>query len=636
MRALFYLLLFITACFGYTETQTANSSPESQKSSDKVVHAKSIEELQTQLEQMLKEMHVPGMSIAVVHRDGPEWIAGLGQANVASGQAVTKETLFRIGSTSKAFASLSILKLAEEGKLSLDDPVHKLVPEVWFENRWEESDPIRVVHLLEHTTGWDDMHLREYAKEAPNMTLREAFDYDHHSRISRWKPGTRMAYCNSGPAVAAYIVEKVTGKSFEEYVKENFFIPIGMKTATYFQPDSKSTTTLYHNDGRTPYSYWHIIYRPAGSINASANDMTNYLLFYLNRGAVNDIKVIPSKDLDRMENPATTWSAKEGLKGGYGLGNYWTVQNGFVWHGHNGGLDGDLTEMAYMPDIGIGYFYSINTSDEKAFLKIGEVIRAYITSKLSKPSVPAAVPLSAKATDYAGWYELDSAREESMHFLECLLGKVFLHFKDNKLLLATLEGNLTYLPVSETQFRYLPKDKSPDPIPTLALLSPNSEGQFFQLGLGMQTMKRIPTWLALSEISVTAFVLLSIVSILIYAPFWLLGGLCKKRRRPLERAMRIWPLMAVLSLIAAIAIIGCSSYDMIPRLGNLTVWSFSLFLTTLAFAVASIASAISIWRAPKQDVRRNVRVYSTIVTVALMTATVYLAYWGIIGLRSWS
>ena len=58
--------------------------------------------------------------------------------------------------------------------------------------------PVRVVHLLEHTTGWDDMHLREYAKDAPGMSLRDGLDYDHHSRTSRWRPGTRMAYCNSG------------------------------------------------------------------------------------------------------------------------------------------------------------------------------------------------------------------------------------------------------------------------------------------------------------------------------------------------------------------------------------------------------------------------------------------------------
>lgn len=275
--------------------------------------AQSIEELQTQLEHVLQDMHIPGMSIAIVNRDNPEWIAGLGKADLANDRIVTAATLFRIGSVSKGFVSLAVLMLANEGKLSLEDPLQKLAPEVWFDNKWEASDPVRVVHLLENTTGWDDMHLREFAKNPSTMTSFDALDYDHSSRISRWCPGTRMAYCNSGPAVAAYIVEKITGKSFEEYVEQNLFKPIGMKTATYFQPVSELATTLYHSDGKTPHLYWNLLYRPIGSINASANDMANYLLFYLNFGNVQGTQVVPAHLFNRLEVSSSTWAAKEGF-----------------------------------------------------------------------------------------------------------------------------------------------------------------------------------------------------------------------------------------------------------------------------------------------------------------------------------
>jgi CubicO group peptidase (beta-lactamase class C family) len=205
-------------------------------------------------------------------------VTGLGVADAARGRAARADTLFRIGSTSKAFTSLSILILANQGKLTLDDPVHKFVPDVWFDNRWEASAPIRVRNVLEHTTSWDDLHLRGYAKQAPdNMSVREGLDYDHHSRTSRWPPGTRMSYCNSGPPVAAYIVEKLTGQKLEDFVQQNLFLPIGMRTATYFEPAPGTATTLYHDDGKTPYPYGHISMRPAGSINASANDMAAYL-----------------------------------------------------------------------------------------------------------------------------------------------------------------------------------------------------------------------------------------------------------------------------------------------------------------------------------------------------------------------
>jgi hypothetical protein len=126
------------------------------------------------------------------------------------------------------------------------------------------------------------------------------------------------------------------------------------------------------------------------------------------------------------------------------------------------------------------------------------------------------------------------------------------------------------------------------------------------------------------------------IAIVVYAPFWMLGWLSKKRRRPAERAMRIWPLVAVLSLAAFVGIFILCGDDLIERLGNLTGWSFSLFLATLAYAVAAIGSAVAVWRAPQEGVRRRVRRFSQIVTVALLIAAAYLGYWGIIGLRTWA
>ena len=601
--------------------------------------AQSITELQQQLEEILKETHTPGASVAIVGRDGPEWIAGLGTADVANDAPVTPETVFRIGSTSKGFVSLSILKLANEGKLSLQDPVRKLAPEVWFENRWEATHPVRVVDLLEHTAGWDDLHLREYAKDAPAiMGLREALDYDHHSRISRWPPGTRMAYCNSGPAVAAYLVEKITGRRFEDYVTENFFTPIGMKTASYFQT-SAPATTHYHDDGKTPYPYWNILFRPAGSINASANDMAAYVAFYLGRGTVNGVEVMPAASIDRMEIPTRTWAAQEGLKAGYGLSNYWSIQDGFVYHGHNGGVNGGLTELAYMPAYGDGYFFSINSGNGEAFGKIGKTIRGYVTRQLTKPEVPPPVPLPANASSYAGWYEPDSPRVQMFYFFDRLRGLVRVHFADGRMLLAPITGfkNDIFLPVTGRQFRKVPDKEAPSPVATAELLvPPNVKGQFIQVADGTATLRRIPGWMAISEIILTAGVVLAMVSVIVYAPFWLVAGLSPKRRRPEERAVRWWPLIAVLSLVAMVVLVRLSIPDIINRMGNLTVWSAGVFLCTLIFPIASLASFVAVWRADKNNVRRSVRRYSIVVAAALLIANAYLVYWGMIGLRTWA
>jgi len=122
----------------------------------------------------------------------------------------------------------------------------------------------------------------------------------------------------------------------------------------------------------------------------------------------------------------------------------------------------------------------------------------------------------------------------------------------------------------------------------------------------------------------------------IYAPFWILGGISKRRRRPAERWMRLWPLLAVLSLVAMVAVVIVSSDDLIQRMGNLTGWSAAVFVTTSAFAFASVISIFAVWSSPVEGVRPGVRRFSLIVSVALLIATAYLAYYGIIGLRTWA
>src|SRR5208337_2075459 len=106
------------------------------------------------------------------------------------------------------------------------------------------------------------------------------------------------------------------------------------------------------------------------------------------------------------------------------MSNYWSIHEGFVYHGHNGGVEGGLTEMAYLPEYGVGYFYSINAGNGGAFEKIGKAIRAYVTRNLQRPVDPPVAALPANASVYAGWYEPDSTRIEMMRFLERLLGMI--------------------------------------------------------------------------------------------------------------------------------------------------------------------------------------------------------------------
>jgi hypothetical protein len=187
--------------------------------------------------------------------------------------------------------------------------------------------------------------------------------------------------------------------------------------------------------------------------------------------------------------------------------------------------------------------------------------------------------------------------------------------------------------VSGEQFRYLPQKGPAEPIATAALIAPNAEGRFAYIG---GTLRRIPTWQAYMEMAFVAWFALALVDIVLYAPFWIIGGCFKQRRRPAERSMRLWPLLAVLSLFAFAGIFVASSSDMLNRLGSLSVYSIGLFVTTLLFAIFSLAAASALWQARNQPIRRFVRWFSTFVTLALLIAAVYLAWWGVIGIRTWS
>jgi hypothetical protein len=100
--------------------------------------------------------------------------------------------------------------------------------------------------------------------------------------------------------------------------------------------------------------------------------------------------------------------------------------------------------------------------------------------------------------------------------------------------------------------------------------------------------------------------------------------------------MRLWPLVAVLSLLTFVGIFILCSDDLIDRMGNQTIWSEALFLSTVSYGIAVLFSAIAWWCAPKESVRRGVRAYSRIITIALLISAFYLAYWDVIGLKTWT
>jgi len=355
-----------------------------------------IAELRVRIQDILAETHVPGAGVALVGRGGPLWISGIGSADPGRGRPATADTLFFQGSIAKAFVSLSMLKLQEEGRLGLQDTLRSRAPEVEFDNPWEATDPVRIVHLLEHTSGWSDITNREGDwNPEPEPARRDALAHAAGSRTSRWRPGTFFSYSNLGPDVAAYLVEKSAGGSFEDYVSRAWFTPLGMKGAAYFRgPDQFPDVATGHlQDGAPLYPHFNVLTRPAGGLVASPRDMAALVEFLLNRGTYRGARLLPPSAIDRMERPTSSIAAAEGLATGYGLGNETTVWGNWVFHGHGGNVPGATADMAYLPGEGVGYALMINGENGYAMYLLEEAVRTYLTRGLTQPLPPGVAPV---------------------------------------------------------------------------------------------------------------------------------------------------------------------------------------------------------------------------------------------------
>jgi len=596
-----------------------------------------IAELEARIVDVLKRTHTPGAAVTIVRRGRALWTAGLGKADVASGRDATAETLFRIGSVSKAFSSLMVLLLESEGKLHLDDPIRRYIPEIAFQNRWESTDPVRIVHLLEHTTGWDDWALKDYAKSDSSVTLAQGLSFDPATRTSRWRPGARVAYCNSGPPVAAYLVERVTGRPFEQLVRERLFLPIGMRTATFFEPEAGAhAATLYHLDGRTPYPYWYVLERPAGSINASARDLAAYLQFLLSRGTVRGRAIVPPGTIERMEHPKSSIGARAGLETGYGLGlATYLRDSGFVWVGHTGGVPGGLTVLAYRPDQGVGYAASINSGNPRAIWEIDRLLRVFVTRGAERPTAPAAGAVARSARRWAGWYVADNPRVQGLYFLDRLTSFARLSVRDSSLVFSPVLGRRTrYVPVSPTLFR-VPRAN----LATLALVSDSADGRPVALervaGSLPRSYRRTWALVALFQVGTAGLFLVTTIGTLLFGLVWVPRRLWGKLRDAPYTGVRGWPLVAALAFAAVVVLAWVSREDAITRFGNPTIWSVGVMLGTAIYPLASILGLVAALRVPVTAVGRGLRNYAVATGVLNAAVSVYLALWGVVAWRTW-
>jgi CubicO group peptidase (beta-lactamase class C family) len=346
------------------------------------------------MEQLIKA-YVPSrfMGSVLVAQNGKVLLdKGYGFANLEWEVPNTPTTKFRLGSITKQFTAASILLLEERGKLKVEDPVKKYMP-----NAPAAWDKITIFHLLTHTsgipsfTGFSDYE----SHEAQAMTPGKLVEWFRDKPLE-FEPGTKWNYSNSGYVLLGYLIEKISGESYSDFVQQNIFTPLGMKDSGY---DSNSAIIAHRAAGYTPgksspvnAGFVHMsIPFSAGALYSTTEDLLRWELGLFGG------KVLKPESLAKMTTP---------FKQDYAFGLGVSTQSGHKMIAHDGGIEGFNTALAYYPDDKLVVAVLANLNGPAGQIA-GNLAKVALGEKVVLPTERKEITLSPEILkQYVGTYEL--------------------------------------------------------------------------------------------------------------------------------------------------------------------------------------------------------------------------------------
>jgi CubicO group peptidase (beta-lactamase class C family) len=314
----------------------------------------------------LERGDMAGATVAVV-KDGSVLLErGYGFADVTRRRAVDPDTtLFRIGSISKTFTWTALMQLAQEGRIGLDQDVNAYldfrIPAVF-------GRPITPRDLLTHTAGFEEQ-IRNlfFPPSVPLMSLRQYVKENLPVRI--FPPGSVVAYSNYGAALAGYIVERVSGEPFNEYVKRHIFSPLGMSQTSFEQPPPEQMRARVSrgydraSDGEAqPFEMGAPF--PAGSVTTSATDMARFMMAQLNDGELEGQRILEARTAQAMHTRAYSPFPSPEING-MTLGFYQEDRNGWRVVGHAGDTQWFHADLDLVLDAKVGLFIAMNSAGKE-------------------------------------------------------------------------------------------------------------------------------------------------------------------------------------------------------------------------------------------------------------------------------
>ena len=358
---------------------------------------------------------IAGATIAVV-KDGKLLFAkGYGFADVKSKKPVSpQETLFRPGSISKLFTWTAIMQLYEQGKLDLDRDINDYLD---FKIPDAFGKPITLKNVMTHTPGFEEQIKDLFDTKPVTPNLGQYLKAHIPARI--YPPGTVPAYSNYATAVAGYIVERVSGRPFEEYIAENILQPLKMTHSTFSQPLPQelapfmsSGYRLGSDDSAGPFEIVNPF--PAGSLSSTATDMAQFMMAHLQDGQLGDARILKPETARLMHSRLF---ALDDAANAMCYGFYEETRNGHRIIGHGGDTVFFHSDLHLVLDQNLGFFVSYNSAGNSSGL--GDSPRANLWESFLDRYFPYTAPATASASakddakTAAGTYVLSRKSEKS-------------------------------------------------------------------------------------------------------------------------------------------------------------------------------------------------------------------------------
>jgi CubicO group peptidase (beta-lactamase class C family) len=590
-----------------------------------------LDEFRATAERVLVEHGIPGAGISLVRADGVEWEGGIGLADRDQKIPVTADTHFRAGSISKTFVAMALMQLYYDDRIDINGDVAAIASEVTINNPWQETHPVRVINLLQHTAGFDDMHFNGIYNVAdpPDVPLLEVVKRSASSRNVRWPPGTRMSYSNPGYGVAGYLIEKVSGEPYEDYIKRIVLDPLKMTTSSFIltPEDEKGLAQGYRGATGPPTGFPQIYLRPAGNLQSSAREMGRFVRMLLNWGELEGEYVIDPEYLSNMERSSTTLAAGAGVRSGYGSGIAWLLSLPFPVLGHGGGIEGFTSSYGYSPSRDVGYVILLNSGAPaagRAIDQLASLAIRYLKRDVDPPVKPESRVDPALLDTYQGYYQDANPRNQIVWPLQWFVSGRIVEREGDQLYMRGLTGERTRLiPVSEARFR---RERELD----ATLVFTRDAGGTMVLTGAQVYAERVPRWRVEIVRWPVASAIVFLLTPLLVAVVWV-------ARIRVAQPRGFWDLKGAMLLCPiALAAAAWAFATTTPRewatqnFATSIVFLASIALPTLSLVIAALAVA-----AFRRGASRMLVAYAWMVVMAAAGVSAYLQSHGLIGLRLW-